>query len=250
MKNIIIIFKYYIIYIIIMINNKEFIYKNITNNKNIQLIFSNDSNYQSIKKLNKNINSNISNNDISLNNIFINNITNLINKSLLYEDDIICIVSKENKEECIKIFENTNIKNKYDIYTFKEISQIIHTQISKLHYKNRKHKTRFTNKNKDKYNKNKNKYNKNNKEYNLEIYNNKIINKNIDKKQNYIDKQKHKSCFKNKNALMNIHTIKDTNIDIFNNKTILINQIYTLIKLKDIKKRIKKATYNCKRIII
>ena len=49
---------------------------------------------------------------------------------------------------------------------------------------------------------------------------------------------------------MNIHTIKDTNIDIFNNKTILINNIYTLIKLKDIKKRIKKATYNCNRIII
>ena len=82
-----------------MINNKQFIYKNITNNKNIQLIFSNDSNYQSIKKLNDNIKSNndISNNNISLNNIFINNITNLINKSLLYKDDIICIVSKENK---------------------------------------------------------------------------------------------------------------------------------------------------------
>ena len=49
---------------------------------------------------------------------------------------------------------------------------------------------------------------------------------------------------------MNINTIKDTNINIFKNKTILINQIYKLISLKDIKKRIKKATYNCKRIII
>ena len=224
-----------------MIKNKQYIYKNITNNKNIELLMSNDTNYYIKKK------------DISLNTIFINNIINLINKSVLYEEDIICIVSNKNKEECKKIFENKKIKNKYSIYTYKEISQIIHIEISKLHYKNRKHKTRFTNKNKNKYNKNKEDYKEDNnkKEYKLNIYN-KDINNNIklNKKKTYKNKQKHKFYFKNKNALMNINTIKDTNINIFKNKTILINQIYKLLNLKDIKKRIKKATYNCKRIII
>ena len=45
-----------------MIKNKQYIYKNITNNKNIELLMSNDTNYYIKKK------------DISLNTIFINNI--------------------------------------------------------------------------------------------------------------------------------------------------------------------------------
>ena len=152
--------------------------------------------------------------------------------------------AKWKKKECEKFFKNINKKNSYNIYTFTEISQLIHLEISKLHYYNRKHKTRFTNKNKNKYNKKK--------KINIkENYNSKILINNDDNKfikKKYLNKKKFN--LKNKNALMNINNIKDININIFNNKTILINNIYKLIKLKKIKKLIKKATYNCKRIII
>lgn len=71
-----------------MIKNKDYIYKNITNNKNLDLLFTNDNYYNSIK------NNSIKNNlDISL-----NTITNLINKSILYNESIICIVPNEKKK--------------------------------------------------------------------------------------------------------------------------------------------------------
>ena len=221
-----------------MLKNKQFILKNITNKKDIELIFCNDENYNLIKN----------NKDCSFNNII-----NLINSSILYEEDILCIVPQKNIEKCKKEFEKFNINNKYDIYSFDEIYKLIHMELSKLHYNNRKHKTRFNNKNKDKYNKNKDKYNKNKiKNNNDKKINNKsnIYSKKSNKKEDYFKKKNLQKKFKNKNAIMNINTIKDINIKKFKNKTILIDEIYKLLNLQNIKKMLKKATWNSSRIIV